>query len=429
MISTKRSQKARKKRSISLILAIILIIASFFCGFFINNLFNGKDKKALSEIVFYLKEYGVFDTKTLELKNFSEEDIARIITENSSDDYATYYTPEEYKKTKANGKGDYQGIGVNLTDDLIIKKVIINSPAFHAGLRENDKIKSITYGEKTISLNTLSDLREFLSKRSESDTFVLSFIRNGEILHANTSAKSFNATYVCYKDSDGEMYFLTGEDGKIKPTFNQVANDIFPSDVAYIALSSFEGDAGSEIERALSFMKDRGRTKLVFDLRDNGGGYMSVLSKVASSFIYNGGKSSSAIVYEKDNDGDFAVTSTNSNKFPEHITAISVIANENTASASECLIGAMLYYKDKFSIDSLIIENEKDSENYHTFGKGIMQTTYPLSNGGGIKLTTAVIYQPDKTTCIHNTGIIAKKENSCLKSNGIALTKAISVLG
>jgi carboxyl-terminal processing protease len=156
---------------------------------------------------------------------------------------------------------------------------------------------------------------------------------------------------------------------------------------------------------------------------------MSVLSRVASNFIYNGGKSSSLITYEKDSDGNFDETRTNSNKFPNHITAISVIANEKTASASECLLGAMLYYKDKFSIDSLVIENEKHSENYHTFGKGIMQTTYPLSNGGGIKLTTAVLYQPDKTTSIHNVGIIAKKENSCLKSDGIALLKAISVLG
>jgi carboxyl-terminal processing protease len=88
----------------------------------------------------------------------------------------------------------------------------------------------------------------------------------------------------------------------------------------------------------------------------------------------------------------------------------------------------MLFYKDKFSIDSLVIENEEVKDNGHTFGKGIMQTTYPLSNGGGIKLTTAVIYQPDKTTCIHKTGITASKENSCKKSDGVALKRAIDIL-
>lgn len=427
-MENKKIKKLRKKRSISLIVAIIFIIASFLCGFFIKDIVLGRDKKALQEIAFYLKEYGVFDTESLDLKQLSDDDLAKILTQNLSDDYATYYTPEEYKQIKANGKGDYKGIGVNLTDDLVIKKVIINSPAFHAGMAQGDVIKSVTFGEKTTVLNTLSDLKSFLLERSEKDVFVLSYLRNGEINRINVCAKSFDATYVTYKDSECEMYFLSDKDGKITPTSKSVKNDAFPLDVAYISLSSFEGNAGSELEDAIKFMFERGRTKLVFDLRDNGGGYMSVLSKVASNFIYNGGKSSSPIAYEKDNDGNFSIAYTKGNKFPSHLTAISVIANEYTASASECLIGAMLYYKDKFSIDSLVIENDDDSNNCHTYGKGIMQTTYPLSNGGGIKLTTAVIYQPDKTTCIHNVGIIATSQNSCKKSDGVALKRAVDIL-
>jgi hypothetical protein len=100
MLKVTRSKNGRKNRSISLILAIILIIASFFCGFFIKNLFNSREKKALNEVVYYLKKYGVFDTETLELKEFLEEDISKILTENVSDDYAVYYSPEEYKKIK-----------------------------------------------------------------------------------------------------------------------------------------------------------------------------------------------------------------------------------------------------------------------------------------------------------------------------------------
>jgi carboxyl-terminal processing protease len=155
---------------------------------------------------------------------------------------------------------------------------------------------------------------------------------------------------------------------------------------------------------------------------------MNIFCKVSSYFIDNGGKFSSPVAYTKDNKGNYEEYKSSGNKTTDNIKAISVIANENTASASECLIGAMLYYKDKFDINRLIIENQEVNSVSHTFGKGIMQTTYRLSNGGGLKLTTAIIYQPDKSTCIHGKGIVALEENSVKLADGIAIKRANEVL-
>ena len=113
------------------------------------------------------------------------------------------------------------------------------------------------------------------------------------------------------------------------------------------------------------------------------------------------------------------------NNFFEHLTAISVIANERSASASECLIGALICYGDIFSADRLIIEKNLDGV-AKTYGKGIMQTTYKLISGGAFKLTTARILWPDGT-CIHGKGIYTSEENSVLKEH--AVERAISTLG
>lgn len=420
--------KKRINKKISVFLAIIFIIASFFCGFLLRGVFYGRDRRALNEAVFYLKEYGVFDTKTLELKNLTEQELAKILVDSLSDDYAKYYNPEEYKKIKQNAKGNYQGVGLGFKDGLVVKKVQYNSPAHHAGILVDDRIISATFEEKTTEINSLADFNDYINKRKSTDVFVLSLIRNGSILRVNVSAKSYEATYVSYMDSEREMYFLTNEKGETGRSIKQKANPDIPSDVGYIKFTSFEGNAFRELEDALEFFKECGKSKLIFDLRDNGGGYMRILSDVASLFISNSGKSTFPIAYELDNDGEYEVTKSSSNKYFENIKAVSVIANENTASASECLIGAMLYYKDRFSIDSLIIENQDYQNTARTYGKGIMQTTYPLSNGGAIKLTTAVVYQPDKTTCIHGTGILATEQNSCKKADNVAIKKAIQSL-
>ena len=110
---------------------------------------------------------------------------------------------------------------------------------------------------------------------------------------------------------------------------------------------------------------------------------------------------------------------------------IVVLANGGSASATECLIGAMISYG-TLDYNHLVITKQGEEENAKTFGKGIMQTTFVSTSGTATKLTTAYIFWPDKTTCIHDKGIVALKENSVSENENVfidnALLRAIEIL-
>ena len=103
------------------------------------------------------------------------------------------------------------------------------------------------------------------------------------------------------------------------------------------------------------------------------------------------------------------------------------MANGRTASASECLIGALASYNEIFNLNKLVIDKTYNGVET-TFGKGIMQTTYTLLSGGALKLTTAKVLWPNGE-CIHDKGIspLNTAENVVTQEN--ALSRAIAVLG
>ena len=113
------------------------------------------------------------------------------------------------------------------------------------------------------------------------------------------------------------------------------------------------------------------------------------------------------------------------NRFNTQITSIVVLADQNTASASECLIGAMIYYGGVFSQNKLVIEKGENGKTT-TYGKGIMQTTYGFIGGGALKLTTARILWPDEQTCIHGKGIETISENQVNAED--VISRALEVL-
>jgi hypothetical protein len=86
----------------------------------------------------------------------------------------------------------------------------------------------------------------------------------------------------------------------------------------------------------------------------------------------------------------------------------------------------MLYYKEKFDISRLVIEKNDDGV-AKTYGKGIMQTTYLMLDGGAFKLTTAVMYQPDKNTTIHGKGFIVSGDNATERGDS-AVLRALETL-
>jgi carboxyl-terminal processing protease len=151
-----------------------------------------------------------------------------------------------------------------------------------------------------------------------------------------------------------------------------------------------------------------GKKNLVLDLRGNGGGYVKIASSIASYFCKNATGKRPVIAVE--DYGEYqAKTKADGNYYNDYFSSnsrICVLADVNTASASETLIGAMLDYGTISYGDICLSELSGVCK---TYGKGIIQTTYPLLFGGDVvKLTTAVIRWPISNHCIHGRGILVE---------------------
>lgn len=438
--------KKRNKTLVAIMLAFVLFI-TFFAGFFTGSCGNSSANKA-KEIIKLIDKYAV----TVD-GDADKDEIARAIVNYvlADDKYAVYYSKEEYETILSQDKGIYAGIGVSFLVDKDNKpvgrevyEVTKNSPAYFAGIKAGDIITSATVlpdGEKKIFSDN-SELFEFVSEVPELTDILFTVTRSGEFEDKEFTVQKayYTMSYVDYYDNTDKLYFYAEPGSYDKHKYGITQKKVeegggisqLPDDTALIVFSGFEGDAADEFKTALDYMQEKGKTKLILDLRDNGGGFMSILSDIASYLIYNDGKKANPLAVAIDKDGDKTTFCTSRNKFYSNVKKMSVITNGYTASASECLIGALAYYGNKsgnieFSRDMLVLTYNEDRGDYSTYGKGIMQTTYTLSTGGAFKLTTAYIYQPDGETCIHGKGITTDKEENRVADED-ALSRAIEIL-
>jgi C-terminal processing protease CtpA/Prc len=145
----------------------------------------------------------------------------------------------------------------------------------------------------------------------------------------------------------------------------------------------------------------------VLDLRGNGGGYLDITLEIASYFCKNSDKRKPlvAVADYGEKTEKFYATGNCYNEYFSAESRIFVLADNQTASASECLIGCMIDYGAISYADICIAQR---GEEVKTYGKGIMQTTYPLTGiyGDAVKLTTARICWPVSNRCIHGRGIV-----------------------
>ena len=240
--------------------------------------------------------------------------------------------------------------------------------------------------------------------------------------------ESFKESYVFYADS-GTGYMFLSDDGKapVGTPREDKKIDYLPEDTAYIRYDSFMYTSPAQFREAYEYMFTRGRENLILDLRGNGGGYMDVLQEIASFFL-EGNNRLIAVAHSKKDTQEF---STRVSRKDSRLGRVVVLADDGTASASECLIGAMMHYG-VIGYDTFVAVKNAETGKAATYGKGIMQTTYPNAKfGGAIKLTTAYIYWPDDQTCIHGKGIEARGENAVLSETGAdrQLERAAAILG
>jgi carboxyl-terminal processing protease len=286
------------------------------------------------------------------------------IVETLGDPYSTYLNAKENEELFQMLEGKFGGIGIVLSlkdpKKLVVLRPIKNSPASKAGIQAGDVVSKIN-DQETAGMEQEKAVRMM---RGEPGTKV------DLALYRESTNKTFTVSLI--------------RENITVPTVEGEALPGHP-DIAYINISQFSPDTGNELQDTLNNMNIRKFKGLILDMRYNHGGGLKAAVQVASYFIPEG-----PVVYIVDKKGNVDTKMAEAGKYLG--MPLVVLVNEESASAAEIVAGAI---KDK-KTGSLV--------GVKTFGKGIVQTIYPLDKGTSVKLTTAKYLTPNKVD-IHKKGI------------------------
>lgn len=404
-MQSKQNRFKKWKKAGSVALAILL----FFTGYLASDLQYDSELKTLAKIKRAIRSRYYDEVTDDEFYGV----LFDAVNNQLLDKYSTYMSPDEYSEVLTESTGEWSGIGLTFlvedeegNEQMLVKRVSGNSPAEKAGIREGDYI--VAYGAQGDGLTASQDydlFYEFIQARAKGEEFIVKVRRGTQVETVELYKDTFVENYVFYRTNQ-TAYACQGD----KATeWTETGDELACLDdkTAYIRLTQFNGNAGTEFAKAMAQFKADGKTDLVLDLRDNGGGYMNVLQEI-SSFFCKGKTGKALVAVAKYRAGQKEEFYSDKSKYAEFFTdesKIRVLANDGTASASECLIGCMLDYGAISYADICLTENFGTAK---TYGKGIMQSTYPLGliNADAIKLTTAQIYWPISGNCIHGRGIL-----------------------
>lgn len=285
------------------------------------------------------------------------------------DPYTRFLSPEAYEEMKVETLGEFGGLGIVISikeDKLTVISPIEDTPAYKIGIKAGDVIIKID-GESTKGIT----LHEAVCKlRGHKGTKVtITVQREGED-----------------KPTD---FTITRDIIKVQSVKSAVINE----KVAYIRIVTFNQNTPSELDKEIRKMeKHKNLLGVILDLRNNPGGLLNSAVEVSSHFVKQGVIVSTKGRYPRDNQEYFL----NKDKISINLPLI-VLINEGSASGSEIVAGAIQDNK----IGTIIGKK--------SFGKGSVQTIFPLAHKAGIALTTAKYYTPSGRS-IHDKGIIPDKE-------------------
>lgn len=320
-------------------------------------------------------------TKTINyLKNFIEQHYVGDINEEEmiqsaikgyveglGDEYSEYISPDEMQEYMEDATGKYVGIGVYITTNTQTNQIVIlmpieQSPAEAAGLKAGDiivKVDGIEYtGEQ---LDEASDKM----KGEEGTKVTLTILREEETFNVEVERKTVQV--------------------------NHVKAQMLENGIGYIEINSFDDGTAEEFEEKYQQLQNQNVQSLIIDLRNNGGGIVDEAVNIADLMIDKG---KNILITKSKNDKE---EETKAQKDRTITVPVVVLVNEYSASASEILAAAL---KEN---DNATLVGKK------TYGKGIIQTVYSMSDGSGLKLTTEEYFTPNHNK-IHEVGIIPDVE-------------------
>jgi carboxyl-terminal processing protease len=272
------------------------------------------------------------------------------------DPHSVYFKPSLQAEFNEKMKGDFVGIGVNFyitNDSVAIVKAIENSPSAKAGLKSGDRIlyadKTKLFGRKLVSDSIFSKF-----KGSEGSEVELTVYRKTE---RKTFKVRLKRSVIPIKSIDAAI--------------------LFNKYTAYIKIHRFAETTYDEFEKALKALKEKGAKSLIIDLRNNGGGYLDQAIFIADELL----KDKQLIVFTKNKKGETKnIYATKKGIF--ETGKVILLLNENSASASEVLAGA-------------IQDNDRGTiVGRRSFGKGLVQSEIAFDDGSAVRLTIARYYTP-----------------------------------
>lgn len=284
------------------------------------------------------------------------ESIIAGLLESLGDEFTRYVPPEVASRLREDMSGSFEGIGafVRTNDDgkLEIVRPIADQPAAAAGLLPGDQIVGVD-GVDIVGMTTDEAIN--LVRGPRGTTVVLTIERDDEPL--------FNVSIV-----------------RARIEIPIVESEMLDGNVAYVRLTSFSSNATSQLSEALTPLLAQNPVGLVFDLRDNPGGFLDQAVSVSDLFLGDG-----VVLFERDASGFEETFRSDNGDAAERIPLV-VLVNAGSASASEIVAGAV---QDN-ARGTLIGET--------TFGKGSVQRPNLISNGGELRVTIARWYTPSDRT-------------------------------
>ncbi len=314
----------------------------------------------LDRIAEYIQSYYYQDTDMATLIEGAKAGMVAAL----DDPYSFYYSADQFHELWEDDEGEYAGIGIQISASYLtglctIIRTFEGSPAETTGLRKGDVLVKVE--DIDVTVYTLQEAVDTM-RGTVGESVHVSVLRDTEILEF---------------DVDRAVIHI-----------NRVSSKMLDNDVGYILLYEFAGDCAQSFKQHLDALLDQGMKALIFDLRDNPGGWVNDAVDIAGNFV----------------DGDVITYLEDKSGYQEYYSAIDgkielpivVLVNQYSASSSEILAGALQDY----GLATVV--------GVQSFGKGVVQSVIALDpydeNTDGMQVTSAQYFTPNGNS-LHKIGI------------------------
>ena len=344
--------------------SVIVVLVSICTGVVMANrhpfqIERYEDLKIFTEVLSYVEANYVEEVEPERVIHGAIRGMLR-----SLDPHSSFMPPEMFSEMQVETEGRFGGLGIEITirdDVLTVVSPIEGTPAFRAGIQAGDKIVLVE-GESTKDMTLIEAVK--MLRGPEGTEVTIGVLRPGF-----AEPKDFTIVRAVIK-------------------IQSVRWTKLPEDVGYIKVRGFQKTTANEVKGALQDLESQGISALILDLRNNPGGLLDQAISVSEVFLEDG----KLVVYTKGR-----LSNQNMKGFSKgggiwSNQPLAILINGGSASASEIVAGALKDWERATLIGT------------QSFGKGSVQTIIPLSDGSGLRLTTAKYYTPNNAE-IHGKGI------------------------